>query len=441
MSTFTSLIRRAPKRFSAVVAMIAAAVIIPTAVMAWGPDRDTYTWANPADHVVFNSITDNPVQGDERNFMQVREATAGADTYADTISLQADHEYVVNMYYHNNASSTLNDAAHGYAGIAHGAFIRAEIPGLVPSGSNGTVAEGYVGATNANPLQVWDEVSFKNSTANDIALKYVAGSATIHNFGAINGQTLPDTIVTSGAALGYDSQNGELPGCNEYSGYVTFTVKAVVSSYTIDKQVRIAGQTEYSDSVNAQPGDTLEYRIQYKNTGSISHKNVVIKDELPAHVSYIAGSTTLKNSNNPNGKSVDDGVTTTGINIGDYAPGSNAYVKFSAKVAAVSELACGTNTLTNTASAQVGQGTKEDTATAKVDKTCQPGQITVCEIATNNIVTIDEGDFDKKKYSKDLNDCELPHTGMTENIVAIVGVGALIASIVYYVASRRALNQ
>jgi len=479
MSTLTSLIRRAPKRFSAVMAIIAAAIIIPTAVLAsWGPDRPTYNWdGEAANHVVFNSFVDNPVQGDERNFMQVREATAGADTYADDISLQDGKEYVINMYYHNNASTSLNGADKNYAGIARNAYVKAEIPGLVQNGSNGTVAQGYIGASNASPQEVWDDVKFKNTSGGDIALKYVPGSATINNFGNANGMKLSDAIVTSGAPIGYDSLNGDVPGCNEFSGYVTFKIKAVQSNFTIEKDVRIAGETEYKENVIAQPGDTLEYRIQYKNTGSITHKNVVIKDTLPAHVSYIPGSTTLKNSNNPNGKTISDTVTTTGVNIGDYGAGSNAFVKFNAKVAGVNQLECGTNTLTNTARVQVGDDTKDDTASTTVTKECEPGkinvceletnkiitineadfdnskhsnnlddckttnEITVCELATKTIVTIDEANFDSTKYSKDLNDCELPQTGMTENIVAIVGLSALVASIAYYVASRRALVQ
>jgi LPXTG-motif cell wall-anchored protein len=66
-----------------------------------------------------------------------------------------------------------------------------------------------------------------------------------------------------------------------------------------------------------------------------------------------------------------------------------------------------------------------------------PVKITVCELSTKGIVSIDEADFDSKKYSKDLNDCELPHTGPTENIVAFLGLGAMIASVIYYVRSRR----
>ncbi|MGH7218353.1 MAG: LPXTG cell wall anchor domain-containing protein, partial [Candidatus Microsaccharimonas sp.] len=82
-------------------------------------------------------------------------------------------------------------------------------------------------------------------------------------------------------------------------------------------------------------------------------------------------------------------------------------------------------------------------------KETPPAKIEVCDITTKTIVTINEADFDANKHTTDLSKCEetpvtppeLPQTGAGENIVAIVGLGALIASLAYYIASRRALNQ
>ena len=271
------------KKLTLILAMIVAAIVIPASIFAWGPDRPTYTIANPANHVTFNSIIDNPSQGDERNFVQVRDANAGNETYADSTNLTAGHQYVIFIYYHNNAASNLN--ADG-TGIAHNAYVKAQIPAVVTNGSTDTKAVGYVGASNANPGEVWDDISFSNTTGSDIALRYVPGSATIHSFGPVNGQTMSDNIVTTGASIGYDSLNGELPGCNEYAGYVTLRVQADQPNFTIEKQVRIAGTTTWSHSVTAKAGDTLEYRIQYINTGTTAQNNVVINDVLPAHESY-----------------------------------------------------------------------------------------------------------------------------------------------------------
>ena len=46
---------------------------LSTSVMAWGPERPTFTNSSPADYPVFNSITDNIVLGDERDFVRVVE--------------------------------------------------------------------------------------------------------------------------------------------------------------------------------------------------------------------------------------------------------------------------------------------------------------------------------------------------------------------------------
>lgn len=397
------------KKLTAILSMIAAAIIIPATLFAWGPSRPTYTIANPADHVTFNSITDNPSHGDERNFVQVRDANSGNETYVDQIGLTAGHEYVVYVYYHNNAASNLNASG---VGVAHGAYVKAEIPAVVVKGNTDTKAVGYVGATNANPGVVWDDISFSNTTGGDIALRFVPGSATIHNFGTTNGQTMSDNIVTTGANLGYNALDGVLNGCNEYAGYVTFRVKADQPNFTISKEVRIAGSTTWSKSIVAHAGDSLEYRIQYINSGTTDQNNVVIRDVLPAHISYVTGSTTLKNASNPTGKSVSDNLTKDGINIGNYTAGSNAFIKFNAKVASASALVCGTNTLTNTASAQTNNGSKKDSAVVTITKQC-------------------------KVTPPPVTPPELPRTGASENILAFLGLGALVTSIGYYLASRR----
>ena len=74
MSNVLHLLRNAPKRTSAVIAVVAAVVAVPAMLLAWGPTRPTYTIEHPADHVTFNSITNNPnIGGDERDFVGIRE--------------------------------------------------------------------------------------------------------------------------------------------------------------------------------------------------------------------------------------------------------------------------------------------------------------------------------------------------------------------------------
>lgn len=441
MSKITSLIRRAPKRMSGIVAMVAAAIVVPTIAFAYGPDRATFTYEHPADHITFNSITDNPNVGDERNFVRIKEDGTSAN-YGKTVALTPGKTYDVEVYYHNNAASNLNL-------VAKDTTLRMEVPGVVNAGGTANI-NGFISASNATPGTVYDTATATNGTAGAIAIDYVDGSAKVTSNGAINGQTLPDTLFTSGAKLGYDGQDGNLPGCNQYAGYVTFKFTVNQPNFTVQKQVSVDSGKTWNSSATTTPGSTVQYRVIYTNTGTTQQDNVTLSDTLPKNVSYVTGSALVANAKTSGAyQATSDGITTTGLNIGSYGPTSNAYFKFSAKVADESSLACGANTLVNTARATTSGGYKESTATLTVNKTCTPGQITVCDLSTNKVVTIDESKFDSSKYSKDLTVCKtttttvvpptLPHTGPTETFLGIVGLGAIVASLGYFISSRRAL--
>lgn len=414
MNKLISKVRRTPLKVSLIVAVLAAAIIVPASLFAWGPSRQTFTTAKPADYVTFNSITDNPAQGDERNFMQVKEATAGNNTYKDSISLTPGKEYTVFMYYHNNAAANLKL-------VATGTYAKAQIPAVVANGSKGVKAVGYIGATNAKPKEVWDDIAFSNTSGGDIALRFVPGSAHIYNKGATNGAVLSDSIITSGAALGYDSLNGKVPGCNQYAGYVTFKLKADQPNFLVEKQVRVAGSNSWSKSVNAKIGDTVEYQLQYKNTGTTAQNNVVLKDSMPESLVYNNGSSYLKNTTYPAGKNVSDNIVTAGgINIGNYSSGSNAYMKLSAKVTDKG-LVCGSNTLTNKVTAQTNNGSKSDTANVVVTKVCPPDKPVNPDNPTPTPVT----------------PSHLPETGPTDMLMPAAGLGTVSAAASYFIARRR----
>ena len=513
--TLTSLLGKVSKRAWAATAIVAAVVAIPAGLLAWGPGRPTYTMANPADHVTFNSITDNPVQGDERNFVQIRDVTDNGK-FGETVALTPGKEYEVYVFYHNNAASNLNDAAHNYVGVANGAYMRAELPASVSAGATGRV-NGYVGATNATPKEVWDEAYMTNGTAGAIDLRIESGSAKITSNGAVNGKTLPDALFTTGTALGYNALDGVLPGCTQYSGYVTYKFKADQPNFTVSKTVSMHGTNQYGENVTAQAGDLVDFKIQYKNTGTTQQDNVVIRDTLPANLSYVAGSTYVSNSATGNQWQAISAntVTAQGVNIGSYAPGAGGFVKFTAQVASSDALACGTTTLTNTAAADTQNGSKSDTASVTVTKICntqvkacnldtkqiqfvdqskidnvhytldlskcQPTtvpvtacnldtfvietvdaskvdnvhyttdtsrcQVQVCRLSDKTIVTINKPDYDKTAYTTDVSQCqpniptppELPHTGMTDGLLSVLGLGSLVGVGSAYMASRRML--
>ena len=75
--------------------------------LAYGPNRNTYTVAKPADHIVFNSIVDNPtLGGNEQDFVGIREVGT-SNAWSNSVQAKPGKEYYVRMYVHNNAASNL----------------------------------------------------------------------------------------------------------------------------------------------------------------------------------------------------------------------------------------------------------------------------------------------------------------------------------------------
>lgn len=387
---------------SLVVSLSLVLLAIPAAVLAYGPERPTFTIHNPATYVTFNSITDDPSYGDERNFFRVRDVAANT-SYTDEVNLTPGKEYEALVFYHNNANPSLNASG---AGVAQGAYARAEMPAVVKAGASKVEGNAYVGASNANPTTVYDYIRFNNQTAGDIALRYQAGTTKIYNKGATNGQSLGDTALFSanGTPLGFNSLNGTLPGCDQYSGYIKFRFVAAQPNFTFTKDVRLNGTKDWADTLSVNKGATVDYELTYTNTGTTQQNDVVLRDILPTGLTYLPGTAKLYNVNHSNGQTMDDGISAGGINIGNYTKGSNVYLVFSARVDGDP---C--TVLKNTAAAETDNGNAQDSATVTVAGNCAP-------------VTA------------------LPTTGPVEVIAGFVGLAAMTVGVVYYFKSRRELE-
>ncbi|HET6746955.1 MAG TPA: isopeptide-forming domain-containing fimbrial protein [Candidatus Saccharimonadales bacterium] len=381
MGKLINALKRLPKRTTALVAIVAAAIVVPATLFAWGPDRPTYTINNPADHITFNSITDNPSIGDERNFVGIRENGSNS-TWSDNITVQPGKEYVVRMYVHNNAASSLNLVAQNVTAKVN----------LPTNTAKSLQVNGFINSTNASPQEVYDHAVMNSDK--DFNLAYQAGTLKYFtNASGANGFDIPESVFTSaGAKLGYDKLDGKIPGCFQYAGYLTFVVKPQFatppsSDFSVNKQVRKDGTgAAFAESTNVMPGDTVNYRIEVKNTGNATINNVIVKDKLPTGMTFVPGTVKILNANNPGGAYIQDGdkIVTSGVNIGAYSAGSNALVIFNAKVAANDQLpTCGPNKLTNIASAQPeGQNPKEDGADVNIPKECKPEAKYACDALT-----------------------------------------------------------
>lgn len=401
-------------------AVVLAGTLTPALVNAWGDSangRPSYTLdqinkGELGDTITFNSISNGKI-GDEKNFVGAKVSGAKVDTWnANTINVKDGETYTIRLFVHNNSPK-------GMDAIAKGVKATFSIPTTV---AKSQTIVGYLDSSNATPTRYWDEVTLVSDE--NVYLEYVEGSAKYNN----NKGTfsLPNEVITSGATLGFDKMNGEIPGCYEYSGVVTIDVKVHSSvAAKLSKKVRIKGTKEWAESVEAKVGDEVEYQIEYTNLLTEQVNNVMIRDILPTNVEYVQNSTYLYNSNYQNGTLLKDNtLTTSGINIGSYNAKGNAYVRFTGKVVDKT-LACGKNQLVNWASSTVDGAVSKDDASVMVTK---------------------DGDICKDKPVNPTPTPDNPgtpttivSTGAGTIVTGAVGAGSVVTMLGYYIASRKKL--
>lgn len=244
----------------------------------------------------------------------------------------------------------------------------------------------------------------------------------------------------------------------------------------------VTKSSSYSSSVTATCDETVKFSLKLANSEYGQLDNVTVKAGLSGNVSasgtnaadktvsvsgdvsvnitkgnlvYIPGSTVNLDVNGNVIKSLPDGITTSGVNKGRLKGSTREFVQFQAKVDCPSKPEVKKITVCELDTKKIVTINENDFDSKKYSKnladcaeTPAPGEITVCELDTKKIVTIAEDKYDSSKYSKDLSDCaetpevvtELPKTGAGDVMLAGVGLSALVAGAAYALQRRNILG-
>lgn len=416
---------------SALVAGVFGTLAIGAKASAWGPERDTYTNANPAPQAVFNSITNNAAVGDERDFVRIVEVRDDGkkDVYTNELTIRAGHDYEVYIYYHNNASASYNTVEQGYKGVARNVRVSAAFPQALEAGERGQV-DAIISADRTLVPKVWDEAYV--TAEEKVTLAYVSGSAKIFNGGEANGSVLSTNLFSAdGTLIGYNTLNGVIYGCDEYSGHIVFRVRATgviepSSTFEMDKKVSKDGEETWLDDVELAIGEEAEFKITYRNTGNVV-QSVTAFDTLEngTGMEYMAGSTRIVANGLETIVRDEDGgaLFKGGVNVGEIKAGEIAEIYYKVKIQNTESLSCGKTVLYNLAgvsSKRVGDGDGGDSGVATL--------------------------HDKVRVEVNRNDdtcvpAELPSTGPAEIALAGIVVAGLIVGIFYYINSKRTLKR
>lgn len=143
-------------------------------------------------------------------------------------------------------------------------------------------------------------------------------------------------------------------------------VMKVWTNLTMEVRKKDESEPKWTGKVYAVPGECVRFRIGIRNMSSEIFRNLTLRDILPTGLSYISGSTQIYNTKHPKGVTLSDNIITdNGINIGDYAPGANAWIYFDATA---SEIPSSKNvTYRNIIQACGGYGAKEQSADVIMD--------------------------------------------------------------------------
>ncbi len=405
MKNITNYLKSKKAKIAAIFASTAILVTGVTVFAGFGPTRPVYDWNNPADRKgslngpVFNSFINTPTYGDERNLARISEVAPGDtnpidNSFSEETTAQDGKEYWVRTFVHNNANQSTNcfeqhkdangnctQVDAGAPGIAENTRVRVQIANGV---ANGVDVMSFISADNAvdkngAPMRtVWDTATLVNDSKS-FSVAYVPGSAKLYNPAHQSGLALSDNIVSaSGTPVGYDAMNGSLPGCFEFSAYVYIKVKVSSPQLTIQKQVRKVGETEWKESVDAKPGETVQWLVKVLNTGSTVQNNVVASDLLPPHLAYVDGSAKWYSASQ-NGVAYDFNQFTInngngGYIFGNYAANGGGFlVRFDTKLKDdFKDCSVAVRNIAHTKSTE-SPNEQEDFADVKITKeNCQP---------------------------------------------------------------------
>ena len=378
--------------FSAAVALVTGLAI---SSLAWGPvsDRATFTMEKPATYVTFNSIKNNNTEGDERYFVTAQAEPIAAGKWRDTTVVEDGKYYVVKIYVHNNAASN-------YKLVAKNVTANTKLE----KQADGTwKATGMITSSNAKPKSVWDETTFKTANGEDFTLSFISGSAKYTNadkndkvrtFNLSN-----DILGGKGVLLGYDKMDGNIPGCFEYSGVITYRVKA---------------------TVNAKKKTCEDYGYKSKAEGNYTEKKEIKTDDGQTLICYVP---------------VEKKKTCE-----DYGYKSNPEGNYTEKKEIKTDdgqtLICYVPVEKKKTCEDYGyKSNPEGNYTEKKEVTIN-GETVVC-YAEKTVVPPTEETPTQPVVN---NPTSLPKSGPTEVISSVVGLSSLAMATAYYVSSRKRLQ-
>jgi uncharacterized repeat protein (TIGR01451 family) len=256
--------------------------------------------------------------------LQVENTTTDSG-YVKNVPAKVDEVVAIQVWYHNREEANSGE-------IANNLKVNLNLPQGVKGKTQ--VVSSTTSADNSNTV---NDSATINLSLDNAYLEFIPGqSIWRHNTGTNANPNWVNTTLSAAQEqqlLGGGLVLENAQPCFNFESTVTVLARVRADVVSITKQVRKLGEQNWVTQNSAKPGDKLEYLITFKNEGNTVLRNVVVGDNMPAHVAYVNGTTMLRNGSNPNGiKITSDNITKGGIDVGNYNPGAVGYVWFQAQI-------------------------------------------------------------------------------------------------------------
>ncbi|MEI8143160.1 MAG: hypothetical protein WCG48_00890 [Candidatus Berkelbacteria bacterium] len=320
----------------------------------------------------------NYLNGD---YDMLRGAHLSDQSWTDPINANIGDRVAVMFYYHNGVLGS----------VANHTTLRVDLP---VAESTSLKLTSYLWSQQTAPIS--DTVVSGNIVGNSGLtinlptagrVEYVPGSTKWFPNGAQVGTPVAGGIVSSS---GLDI--GDIKGCWNYAGFVTFMVDIKgQAALKMDKKVAHVGDSAWQDEAIAMAGDELNYSLGIRNDGNDVAQNVTVKDILPAQMSYVPGSTYVFTKDNMTGTKVSDAIFADGITLPNILNGQDniVFVRYRVKVSAtIPNTMCGWY-LNNVARVYMN-GVEQDMDQAKVTVRCESRILSIDKKVWNGTAFVEQ---------------------------------------------------
>lgn len=317
----------------------------------------------------------NFMQGD---YQMLEVAKTAGGTWSDPVSANVGDRISYSFYYHNGMIDT----------VAHNTSLRVDLPTIT-----GTKLEAVSWLWSDETAPISDTVVAGQvvglsgatiNTATPARIEYVAGSTNWYPNGSSTPTHLPDGITGVGMNI------GDIKGCWQYAGFVTFMVDVKAPAQMImDKKVGHPGASvDWQKMIGANPGDNIAYQLGIQNNGGTTASGVTVKDILPTYMTYTPGTTYLYTEAHPEGIKQADTLFTNGISLPNVAPGAGNVIYVTYKTKITSNMPAGAYSLNNVAKLFMG-GVEQAQSQARVLVTAERGLV-IDKMVSNGVSWVEE---------------------------------------------------